>query len=216
MVIPKVFVDTNIFKFSATELPRWKPTAQMMHWGDIEKKVIVHDPINVNRNDNILNLKLKSEAEILPELAALGKRGLVRYLIQMEAELESWGIPSMDSKTGLFYGAPLEYIKAPVTYSRVIASGIANLKDMQYEFLCSLKHKRFIELQKITGAYQGKRKLSRNQLLDAFHIWCAEHGGCDYFLTMDFTLIEVVSSNINTNLSVNLVRPSALLSEILE
>ena len=214
MGIPKIYVDTNILKFSATELPRFKPRLQKINWGGVEHEVIVHDFVDINPNNNINNPELKTEADILPELAKLGKKGLVRYVIQMEAELESWGIPNMDSKSGRFYGAPLEQIDAPVIYSRVIAGGFSHPKDMQYKFLSSLKHKRFIELQKITGAYQGKMKANRNQLLDAFHIWCAEHSGCDYFLTMDFKLIRVVLNNTHSNLSVKLVRPSELLSEL--
>lgn len=214
MAIPKVYVDTNIFKFSATALPRLKPRMQTINWGDIEQEVVVHDFVDINPNDSIKNTELKSETEILPELADIGKQGLVRYLIQMEAELEGWGIPNMDSKSGLFYGAPLEHIEAPIIYSRVIAGGFGHPKDMQYEFLSGLKHKRFTELQKITGAYQGEREVNRNQLLDAFHLWCAEHSGCDYFLTMDFKLIRVISNNRSSNLSVKLVRPSELLSAI--
>jgi len=213
MGIPKIYVDTNILKFSATELPRLKPRSQKINWGGVEHEVIVHDFVDTNPNNNINNPELKREADILPELAKLGKNGLVKYVIQMEAKLESWGIPNMDSKSGRFYGAPLEQIDAPVIYSRVIAGGLSHPKDMQYEFLSSLKHKRFIELQKITGAYQGKKKANRNQLLDAFYIWCAEHSGCDYFLTMDFKLIRVVLNNTHSNLSVKLVRPSELLSE---
>lgn len=214
MAIPKVYVDTNIFKFSSTALSRLKPRMQKINWGDIEQEIVVHDFVDINPNDNIKNSDLKSEAEILSSLANLGKQGLVRYLIQMEAELESWGIPNMDSKFGRFYGAPLEHIEAPVIYSRVIAGGLGDPKAMQHEFLSGLKHDRFKEIQKITGAYQGEREANRNQLLDAFHIWCAEYGGCDYFLTMDFKLIRVISNNRNSNLSVKLLRPSELLSAI--
>jgi hypothetical protein len=33
----------------------------------------------------------------------------------------------------------------------------------------------------------------RNQLLDAFHLWCAEVAGADYFLTHDTTLVDLWS-----------------------
>ena len=52
----------------------------------------------------------------------------------------------------------------------------------QFKFLRSLNDERFRELQAITGAYQGEGKINRNQLLDAFHLWCAEGNGCDLFL----------------------------------
>ncbi len=53
----------------------------------------------------------------------------------------------------------------------------------QYNFLRSLDHGRFLELRRICGAEQGQ-KVNRNQLLDAFHLWCAEFNRCEYFLSL--------------------------------
>jgi hypothetical protein len=214
MAIPIVYVDTNIFKFSATELPRLKPRTKAIRWGGNSHDVTVHDFVVENPNERIKNTDLKSEAELLPELAALGKEGQVRYVIQLEANLESWSIPNMDSNSGRFYGAPIESMEAPIFYSRVIAGGPENPKEKQFEFLANLENKRFIEIQKITGAYQGENQLNRNQLLDAFHLWCAEHNGCDYFLTMDFKLIKVALNRRKNGLKVKPIRPSELLLEL--
>ena len=212
--IPKVYIDTNIFKFSATKLPRLIPRVQKTNLAGVEQEIIIHDFIDVDPNENISNTVLKDEARLLSELSSLGDQGLVRFLIQMETELESWGLPNMDSKSGKFYGVHLEKVDAPVVYGRVIAGGFESPEERQFKFLSGLKHKRFIELQKLTGAYQGKQKTNRNQLLDAFHIWCAEHNECDYFLTMDFKLIKVVSQSKRINLGVKLVRPSELLAQL--
>ncbi|OGP41631.1 MAG: hypothetical protein A2090_06470 [Deltaproteobacteria bacterium GWD2_42_10] len=84
---------------------------------------------------------------------------------------------------------------------------------MQFNFLSSIKNKRFLELQKMTGAYQGAKKLNRNQLLDAFHIWCAEHNKCDYFLTLDFKLVNVIRRQKGATLS-ELVTPSELMNKL--
>jgi len=84
---------------------------------------------------------------------------------------------------------------------------------MQFRFLSSLKNKKFIELQKLTGADQGTGKLNRNQLLDAFHLWCAEYNGCDYFLTFDFKLMRVVGKQKGRFLG-EVVKPSELISQI--
>ena len=89
--------------------------------------------------------------------------------MQVEAEFESLGLRNMDSQTGRFYGAPIERVDAPVKYGRVMVGLGFDSKDAQFQFLSSLKNRRFLELQKITGAYQGEGKLNRNQLLDAFH-----------------------------------------------
>jgi hypothetical protein len=73
-----------------------------------------------------------------------------------------------------------------------------------------LNDKRFLELQKITGAFQGKRGVQRNQLLDAFHLWCAEHNKCDFFLSLDFKL----ATHTKGRVPVLIVRPSQLLAAV--
>lgn len=214
MLPPKVYVDANIFKFSATALPRLKPRLQTLNWGGIELEETVHDFVVENPNEKIENPELRAEADLLPELARFGTNRKVRYVVQVEAEFEAWGLPNMDSDSGRFYGAPVELVDAPITYGRVMVGGIENPRESQRGFLEGIQDKRFKELQKMTGAYQGENRPNGNQLLDAFHLWCAEHNGCDYFLTMDFSLIKVILSNRKRKLGVNLVRPSELLSEV--
>ena len=85
----------------------------------------------------------------------------------------------------------------------------------QFRFLGSLRHPRFLALQKMTGAYQGPGKLNRNQLLDAFHLWCAEHNHCSFFLTLDFKLLKVLRKGKNQP-RVKAVKPSELLAEVVK
>ena len=130
MDTPKVYLDTNIFKFSATDLPRLRPRQQNINWGGVDHEVTVHDYINVNPNEKITNAKLKQNAESLEELAALGKQGTIKYIIQNETLFESWGIPNMDSQTGKFYGTPIEHVEAPIKYGRVMIGGRGNAKEI--------------------------------------------------------------------------------------
>lgn len=210
---PKVYIDTTVLKFSATRLPRLAPRKQIINWGDRAHEVTVHNFVHVNPNDLIDNPELKAETELLPTLAEVGKHGQVKYVIQMETLFESWGIPKMDSETGKFYGAPYEVVEAPVKYGRVLFGPNLNAMERQFSFLSSIKYDRFLELQKMTGAYQGPGRLNRNQLLDAFHIWCAEHNKCDYFLTLDFKLVNVLRRQ-NRHLLVEVVKPSELVRKI--
>ena len=210
---PKVYIDTTVLKFSATRLPRFRPRKQCINWGGNIHEVTVHDLIRINPNDLIDNVALKAEAELLPTLAEAGKRGEVRYVIQMETLFESWGIPKMNSETGRFYGAPYEEVEAPIKYGRVLFGSDCKPKEIQFSFLSSIRNARFLELQKMTGAYQGPGKLSRNQLLDAFHIWCAEHNECDYFLTLDFRLVRVLHRQKQHSL-VEILKPSELAEKI--
>jgi hypothetical protein len=120
MSSPKVYIDTTVLKFSATQLPRLLPRKQTIDWGGRVHEVTVHDFVRVNPNDSIDNPELKAETELLPTLAEAGKRGEVKYVIQMETLFESWGILKMDSETGKFYGTPLEDVEAPIKYKRVL------------------------------------------------------------------------------------------------
>ncbi len=120
----------------------------------------------------------------------------------------------MDSQTGKFYGAPYEIVDAPIEYSGVLIGMGMDARQMQYDFLSSLNDRRFLKLQKMTGAFQGERRANRNQLLDAFHLWCAEHNECEYFLTLDFSLIRVLRKNRRSQPLVQVVRPSELLERI--
>lgn len=210
MHVSKVFLDTNILKFSASRLPRWRPRQQLVDWGGKNIEVTLHDFVEVNRNEFIANPVLKAEAELLPRLAEIGKLGKIEYVMSGETMIESWGLGNLDSKDGRLYGAPIKIVKAPFDYSYILAGGKVGEtpRERQFRFLASVKHERFLALQKVTGAYQGERELNRNQLLDAFHIWCAEYNECEFLLTLDFKLGKVMNNSKST---VQVVRPSELL-----
>lgn len=213
MSTPRVFVDTNVLKFSANELPRYVLRQTSVQWGDQTVELTVHDLVQIDPNEFIENPELKAEAELLLPLAELGKIGSVQYVIDFETLAESWGLRNMDSERGAFYGAPIEKVKSPVLYGRIVAGGDVDPQEHQYRFLSALDHPRFRELQKVTGAYQGRNALNRNQLLDAYHFWSAEHSNCDFFLTLDFRLIKMLSRS-PTKSSVRAVRPSELVAHL--
>ena len=171
MGIPRVFVDTTVLKFSATELLRYAARNTSVEWGGTIVEGVVHDLVEIHPNDFIKNPALKSEAELLPRAAELGKTGAVEYVMGTETLVESWNQRNMDSESGRFYGAPIAIVDSPIKHSRVVAGlGIDRTKE-QFRFLTSIEDKRFLELQKITGAYQGERPASQCQLMDAFHVW---------------------------------------------
>jgi hypothetical protein len=209
----KVFLDANVFKFSAVELPRFRPREVTITWGGQEMPYIVYDLITVNPNESLgkESADVRAEAELLPEVAGLAASGLVLFQITTELQIELANLPNLDSKGGHFFGADCEIVRPPLQYSRVLFGGHdGGSKRAQCKFLCSLKHKRFLQLQRATGAYQGKNKINENQLLDAFHLWCAEHAGSDFFLSLDFTLAKVTKSAKRVR-TVPVVRPSELL-----
>jgi hypothetical protein len=200
-------------KFAATSLTRFRPRSQTIKWGDKEHTITVHDLIQVNPNETIDNPDLLREASLLPWIADLAKGDVIELAIQMETELESMGLPDMDSDTGRFYGAPIKRIDAPIKYGRVVADAFKDTRDMQYTFLCRIDDSRFLEIQRMTGAYQGENPVNRNQLLDAWHLWCAEYNSCDYFLSLDFGLARIVGQS-KKPATVPIVKPLELLDAL--
>ena len=119
----------------------------------------------------------------------------------------------MDSETGKFFGAAIGFIEAPFKYERVMGGLGIDGKAEQYKFLSSIRDSRFLAIQRATGAYQGAQPLNHNQLIDAFHIWCAESAGCSHFLTLDFKLQHTLAQS-KLEIQVSVLRPSALITAI--
>jgi len=215
MPTPKVYIDANVLKFSATELLRSVPkNKKIRNWYGKVTGILVSSPEYVNPNQRIRSKRLREEVDLLPRIAELAKNQRIRVLMNHETELETWGLPNMDSRTGRFYGASIEYVEGPVKCERVIAGFGRSAAEWQFGFMGGIDDKRFLELQKATGAYQGKNALNRNQLLDAFAIWCAEYGKCDLFLTLDFKLIRMMRKSKYAPARLTFVAPSELLREL--
>lgn len=208
-----VFIDTNILKFAATELTRFARRRETLKWGPKTMDVIVHDEVVLNPNDNISNPELKAEADLLSEVANYAKVGVIEFVQSVEARYEEWGLPNMDSQTGKFFGAAVGLIEAPFKYGRVMGGLGIDGEAEQYRFLSSIRDARFLAIQRATGAYQGAQPLNRNQLIDAFHIWCAESAGCSHFLTLDFKLLRTLAQS-KLEIQVTVLRPSALIAAI--
>lgn len=141
MSVITAYIDTTVLKFSATKLRRFQPRISSFNWGGTDFDAVIHDLVEFNPNDQIKNNELKIEAELLPQLVELGKRGVIRYLLADETLYESWGLPNMDSQSGRFYGAPIERCEAPIKYDRIVVSFEDSGRALQYDFLCSIKKK---------------------------------------------------------------------------
>ena len=119
------------------------------------------------------------------------------------------------------YGVQIEWVEAPLEYSRILGRVVPSppaarrndMKESTVEFLRDVDYPRFLELQLACGAKQGAT-INENQLIDAFHVWCAEHAGAHFFLTLDFKLIRNVRTHRRSPPRVQLVRPSELLKAL--
>jgi hypothetical protein len=109
-----VYLDTNVYKFSATELPRYLVETKEVSWEGKTVAVPVHVPVAVNPNDRLdENSRIKAEAQLLPTIASLAENGVVDFLIGVETQVELSFIPDLDSTTGYFYNAPRRIVAPP-------------------------------------------------------------------------------------------------------
>jgi hypothetical protein len=183
-----------------------------VNWGGRQFSVTVHKAAVSYPIESINNAELKNEAKVLPTIAALARDGTIELVVQNETLVEYCGLPRISGKP--FFGAPLEKVQAPFEYGRSVFAADQETEKLQYEFLARIKDARFIELQKACGAYQGTIPPPRNQLLDAFHVWCAETSESRYFLTCDMSLVRYVARQKKQIPAVRVVLPSQLLAEL--
>ena len=212
--IPSVYLETTALKFAVDRIGAWASTEKTVNWGGREFTVTVHEPAIALPNEELANDELKNEARLLPRVAELSDEGRIELLVQQETLIELWGLPRSIDQRGLFYGAPIKKIAPPFEYGRIVFQAFADAGALQYDFLSRISEGRFLELQKACGAYQGSNPPSPNQLRDAFHVWCAEAGGADFFLTYDLSLVRYVGRQKRYVPKVRVVKPSELLVEL--
>lgn len=188
----QVYIDANILKFSVHHRSVYRGRPQRVQWGNFDKVLTVYELIETDEIAK-LDLNQRNEAKTLRLIADAARAGKIYFKMNSETLIETWGLPKLDSIEGRFFGAEIELVPTPLRSSRIIATGKPNsMRILQYDFVSRITHPRFLELQKAAGAYQGEKGLQRNQLLDAFHLWCAEYNRCQYFLTMDKKLARIV------------------------
>lgn len=213
---PSIFLDTNVLKASVDSQLVLVPEPQKINWGGRELEIEVHRPVYVNQNTKYLaqgNHERFEDTVALRFIAALAKDNKIRLISHLEVTIELMGLPRAAGGER-FYGAPIEQVTGPFKYDRTVFDGTD--RDYQYEFLSAVEHPRFKELQSVCGAYQGaNRPLHRNQLLDAFHILCAESASATHFLTLDNKLIRALTNQPRRQTSVTPITPKRLLVTLL-
>jgi hypothetical protein len=213
-ITPVAYLDANIFKFAATALVRLFPRKQVIHYDGKTTEHRYFEPRFVNPNDGITNPTLKTEVSLIETVANHVKAGRLRAVADLETLFETWGFPNMDSVHRRFYGAPVGPAPPPIHVDRFVFCAGKDPLTLQRNFLRDISHPRFLELQKVTGGYQGKEGYSWNQMLDAYAVWCAEHNQCNYFLTLDFRLVRIWKTARVGASTIKLMIPSQLLAAL--
>lgn len=209
-----VFLDTSVLKASADTRLVFRAEPQKVFWWDREIEVNIHRPIYVNQNVKFLkqgNRERFEDTLSLRYVAALAKEQKIALLSHPEVTWELMGLPRSNGRGPRFYGAPIHKIKGPIQYERTLVDFTGH--DYQLKFLTEFKHPRFLELQRVCGAFQGHdRPRHRNQLIDAFHLLCAESAGANYFLTLDNKLIRTLANQKTQKTNVICITPKLFLN----
>ena len=207
--IPKIYIGRSALKFLITR-PCKK---QIVFCYGRVRQLHIRDFTHLNPNNSLDTFELEAEIELLPMIDNAGKHGRIKYVIQNETLFESRYISKIHSGRGKFCDIPCKFISAPLSYSRVFSGLGSDDKEVTLTPQPFIENKRFLELQRMLSAYQGTGNPDSNQIFNVLQLWCAEQNGCDYFLTVDYSLIEVIREQ-NGRLLTKVVKPSELIKII--
>ncbi len=188
----RIFLDSSALKFAVQRRFALPPQSRTLEWGgramvaDVSQFTTVDPTATTHRQQ-------RREARRLPVIAWLSMQKRVNLVTHMETLWEFFGLPKADDSFGRFFGVTVKHVESPIQYGRVlIGAGVSSAKELQTQFLTRIRHERFEQLKRATGAYQGDRPAPPNELADTFHIWCAEAASADVFLTLDTDLVGLV------------------------
>lgn len=205
---PRVFVETSTIKFATNSRTILRPRHKTVELGGQKLSWVEHDIVEINPNDRLGDQAFRAEVDLLPKVAELAKVGRIELLSHLEVFDELMDITLVGRHRNVLLEAPRRMVESPLVYSRALLG-----RERRVAFLGRIRHTRFLELRKACGANQGGG-VNENQLVDAFHFWCAEHGGATHFLTCDLKLTRLLRNNRRFRSTVRPVSPSELVEEI--
>jgi hypothetical protein len=191
---------------------RFEDRSEFVQWGSFDFEAPIKRLVrrNLHRRSG---LALRCDASLLPSIARLAVKKRVELLWHLETQFEYLGLSKAAGLSRAFYGAPIGAVEGPLRYSRTLIDGIrtpGSPKQLTMQFLEGLSVPRYLELKKLTNA-QSASKHYVNQLLDAFHLWCAESCDAAVFLTTDYKLIGLAAKSPLKSQSLRLLTPRSLI-----
>ena len=209
----RVFFDTTIIRNSQHKRTVWKPHVQSVLWGGREHSVTISALVETRPIEKLRGQRRTyCDARRIRFIETLAKARLIRAFWHFETKWE------FSSRRPMNQSMPpltryLSAVVAPVRYERLLSPAWLNPGDPQLEFLREIADERYAQWKRASNVLPGT-KAEKNQLLDAFYLWTAEHNRCDYFLTMDYKLIATIArSGLESRL--RLIAPTEFLWEVL-
>ena len=192
----RIFVDTSIARFSEKrKQTKWATVEKQIKWGPKVHTLEIQESSTINpreRLDGTKHEKLLNDLRFIPKIKQLAKDKLILLFWHLETNLEnSWFRPICFTLDRSFTSLILR-ANDPLFYGRTVASAFSK-EDEQLKFLKHISHPKFEEWKGAIGWVRDSRK-EKNQLMDAWNLWTAEHNHCEYFLTMDYKFISSIAS----------------------
>jgi len=208
----RIFVDTSIVRFADRERELWLKQKSTVRWGPTTQKIeiiVPHTERPLEKLNTGEHAQAYADARLIERVEELAKAKLIVLCWHLETHLE------YIRHRPLGISAPpildlIEPAHCPIYYGRMLVSPFDH-EDKQLEFLRGLQHPEFEKWKALVGARPGTKR-ERNQLMDAWHLWSGDHNHCDYFLTMDYRLIESVRARKCTS-PMRIVAPTQFLEE---
>lgn len=208
----KAFLDTTVLRLGINDERIWVPVGKEIELKG--QKIVIDSSLLASKNPNLRflsqgNYEAFHDSLLLGMMARLAKKKQMEFYTHHEARWELFSLPIKIGRS-VFDDVEIKSVADPFPYS--YSKGLSDGSERQYKFLSEIKDQRFLEIQRAVGAYQGPRNpRQRNQLLDAFHILCAERSGLEFFVTMDCKLIKLWSHRNQSKSTIRVVSPSGFL-----
>ena len=210
---PLIFLDTSVTKLAVVYAAQYRAVIQSFDWGGQPVSAQLHQSVRRHQHSS-LKWRQRSDAARLPFIAQQSCLSRIELGWHRETAWERLGLPRTVGVPP-FFNATVRSLDAPIAVERIMVdgSGLCGSPDvLTRRFLESIKHGRFMELRKITGAVPHSSRYV-NQLLDAFYLWCAEHNEAYALLTTDYKLKRLVAVS-RRRASVPVLTPRDLVSRL--
>ena len=183
-----IYVDANIIQLSDVYRIRYLSEHRTLDWGGQTISTTTYGKYEIEDTSyEIKDDQLRKECFALRCLSRFDDLATIHFVQQFETSLEigSLGNPSI-------FDAKVQQVDGPIEYSR----SLFDKRFPQWKFVNKIDHPRLNHLKKVAGVQEGmNEKNLRSQVMDAWHLWCAERNECNFFLTTDYKLINLVNSS---------------------
>src|SRR6476469_8574122 len=112
---PRVFLETNALKFASERILRAYRVPKVVWWGSAAVTIPMVRWYEEYPRPRLSRSQwpLIREISCLPSIAWMARQGHVELLCTEEVKIELRGLPKTHDPRGLFYGAPITWVKAP-------------------------------------------------------------------------------------------------------